>query len=116
MSSPIRIVSPAEFDPGTAQTPGSERLAALTPDLGVETALWAGVFKVEPGAYTGICHHGAQETVAYVLAGVCEVRWGANGEFRSSSRYLDVITGTSVFLKTRIQLSKGRPVTLGPER
>ena len=27
--SPIRIVSPAAFDPGTAQTPGSVRLAAV---------------------------------------------------------------------------------------
>ena len=31
-SSAIRIVSPAEFDQGTAQTPGSERSAAIAPD------------------------------------------------------------------------------------
>jgi hypothetical protein len=32
----IRIVSPEEFDAGTAQTPGSERPAAVSPRLGVD--------------------------------------------------------------------------------
>ena len=66
---PIRIVSPAQFDRGTAQTPGSERLAALAPDLGIEIRLWGGLFIVEPGARTAIHHHGRQETLAYVLKG-----------------------------------------------
>ena len=39
---PIRVVSPSQFDNGTAQTPGSERRAAIARDLGVETALWSG--------------------------------------------------------------------------
>jgi hypothetical protein len=34
-SAAIHIVSPAEFDSGTAQTPGSERLAAVAPTLGM---------------------------------------------------------------------------------
>jgi uncharacterized RmlC-like cupin family protein len=67
--SPVRIVSPAEFDPGTAQTPGSERLAAVAPQLGIQSALWGGLFEVKPGARTGIHHHGEQETIAYVLSG-----------------------------------------------
>jgi uncharacterized RmlC-like cupin family protein len=91
MFPPIRIVSPPEFDAGTAQTPGSERLAAVTPQLGIETALWAGLFKVEPGASTGIHHHGSQETVAYVLAGACEIRWGAKGEFGAVAKAGDFI-------------------------
>ncbi|MDB5551923.1 MAG: Cupin protein, partial [Rhizobium sp.] len=33
-SAAIHIVSPEEFDPGTAQTPGSERRAAIRPALG----------------------------------------------------------------------------------
>jgi hypothetical protein len=32
---PIRIVSPADFDRGTAQTPGSDRQAAITPQQGI---------------------------------------------------------------------------------
>jgi hypothetical protein len=64
----VCIVSPSEFDPGTAQTPGSMRLAAIAPQLFVRSALWGGLFKVEPGAHTGIHHHGEQQTVAYVLS------------------------------------------------
>jgi uncharacterized RmlC-like cupin family protein len=81
----IRIVQPAEFDNGTEQTPGSERQAAIAPELGVESTMWAGVFQVEPGAHTGIHHHGAQQTIAYALSGVCEVRWGMDGEFSASA-------------------------------
>ena len=51
---PIRIVAPAAFDLGTAQTPGSVRLAAVAPQLGIQSALWGGLFEVEPGARTGI--------------------------------------------------------------
>jgi uncharacterized RmlC-like cupin family protein len=78
---PISVVRPAEFDRGTAQTPGSLRLAAVAPAQGIDTALWGGLFEVERGARTGIHHHGEQETVAYVLSGICEIRWGAAGEF-----------------------------------
>jgi uncharacterized RmlC-like cupin family protein len=90
-SSAIRIVRPSEFDKGTLQTPGSERLAAVAPQTGVESKLWAGVFEVNQGARTGIHHHGLQHTVAYVLSGVCEVRWGANGEFVASAEAGDFI-------------------------
>jgi uncharacterized RmlC-like cupin family protein len=76
----VRIVSPAEFDAGTAQTPGSVRLAAVAPQLGFESALWGGLFEVEPRSRTGIHHHGEQQTIAYVLSGICDVRWGTNGE------------------------------------
>jgi hypothetical protein len=49
---PIRIVSPAEFDPGTAQTLGSLRLAAVGPQHGIQSVLWGGLFEVKPGART----------------------------------------------------------------
>lgn len=37
---PIRIVSPSEFDTGTAQTPGSLRQAAIAQEFGIETTIW----------------------------------------------------------------------------
>ena len=50
-SSPaIHIVSLAEFDRATAQTPGSERRAAIAPALGIASAIWGGRFEVEPGS------------------------------------------------------------------
>jgi uncharacterized RmlC-like cupin family protein len=77
----IHVVRPGQFDLGTAQTPGSERRAAIAPELGVASALWGGTFEVEPSARTGVHHHGRQETIAFVLSGECEIRWGAEGEF-----------------------------------
>jgi uncharacterized RmlC-like cupin family protein len=90
-SAAIHIVSPAEFDPGTPQTPGSERRATIAPALGVPSAIWGGLFEVEPEAQMGIHHHGEQETIAYVLSGICEVRWGTRGEFRARAKAGDFI-------------------------
>jgi uncharacterized RmlC-like cupin family protein len=93
MNSPaaVHIVSPREFDRETAQTPGSERRAAIAPSLGIASAIWGGLFEVEPGARTGIHHHGEQHTIAYVLSGVCEVRWGAKGQHFASAKAGDFI-------------------------
>jgi uncharacterized RmlC-like cupin family protein len=87
----IHIVSPAKFDSGTAQTPGSERRAAIAPTLGIASTIWGGLFKVDPGSRTAIHHHGRQETIAYVLSGSCEVRWGEKGEFSARARPGDFI-------------------------
>ena len=72
----VHVVGPEKFNLGTAQTPGSERLEAIAPQLGIETAMWGGLFEVARSAHTGIHHHGEQQTIAYVLSGICEVRWG----------------------------------------
>jgi uncharacterized RmlC-like cupin family protein len=53
--------------------------------------MWGGLFEVKPGARTGIHHHGEQQTVAYVLSGICEVRWGAQGEFAARAKAGDFI-------------------------
>ena len=88
---PICIVGPSEFDSGTAQTSGSVRLAAIAPQLFVQSAMWGGLFKVEPGARTGIHHHGEQQTIAYVLSGMSDVRWGAKGEYAARAKAGDFI-------------------------
>jgi uncharacterized RmlC-like cupin family protein len=87
----IRIVTPSDFNADTAQTPRSQRLTAVARDRGIATGLWAGIFTVEPGARTGIHHHGKQETVAYVLKGQCRVRWGERGEFDATAGAGDFI-------------------------
>ena len=88
---PVRIVQPALFSRGTAQTPGSERRSAISVETGIDTALWGGIFIVEAGAKTGIHHHGEQETIAYVLEGYCSVRWGEHGEFSAVAQPGDFI-------------------------
>jgi len=77
----IRVVHPEQFDSHTAQTPGSERTAAIDPAADISSPMWGGLFLVEPGARTGIHHHGEQHTIAYVLSGSSYVRWGEQGEF-----------------------------------
>lgn len=89
--SQIRIVSPEEFSPGTRQTPGSERLAAISAETGITAGMWAGTFVVLPGAHTGIHHHGAQETIAYVLEGEALLRWGDLGEHTVLARAGDFL-------------------------
>lgn len=87
----IRIVTPEEFDAGTAQTTGSKRLAAIPTRSGANSQMWAGLFFVEPKSQTGIHHHGVQETIAYVLEGQALIRWGEHGEFEATANRGDFI-------------------------
>jgi uncharacterized RmlC-like cupin family protein len=109
---PICIVSPSEFE--TAQTSGSIRLAAIAPQLFVQSAMWGGLFKVEPGARTGIHHHGKQQTVAYVLSGTCDVRWGAKGEYAARAYAGDFIH-VPAFLRTWKSIHRRR-ILLGSRK
>jgi uncharacterized RmlC-like cupin family protein len=77
----IRVVRRDQLTSATAQTPGSQRLAAIHPEAGIDAPMWGGVFLVEPAAHTAIHHHGEQHTIAYVLSGTSYVRWGERGEF-----------------------------------
>lgn len=88
---PLSAVHPGEFDSATAQTSGSLRLAAITRDRGIPTGMWGGVFVVEPGARTGIHHHGEQETIVYVLEGESLVKWGERGESQAVVRAGDFL-------------------------
>lgn len=106
---PIRIVSPAAFDPGTAQTAGSVRLAAIAPQLGIQSTLWGGLFEVQRGARTGIHHHGKQQTIAYVLSGTCEVRWGARGEHTARAKAGDFIHVPAFLPHMEINPSESEP-------
>jgi uncharacterized RmlC-like cupin family protein len=108
-SSVIRIVHPPEFDRGTQQTPGSERQAAVAAELSIHSTMWGGLFEVEPGARTGIHHHGAQQTIAYVLSGACEVRWGANGEFTASAEAGDFVHVPAFLPHMEINKSESQP-------
>jgi uncharacterized RmlC-like cupin family protein len=77
----LRVVRRDQLTSATAQTPGSQRLAAIHPEAGIDSPMWGGVFHVEPAARTAIHHHGEQHTIAYVLSGTSYVRWGERGEF-----------------------------------
>jgi uncharacterized RmlC-like cupin family protein len=106
----IRIVRPDAFDGATAQTTGSERLAAITRSGGIATGLWAGVFSIAPGSRIDIHHHGAQETIAYVLEGTSQLRWGTRGEFSGMARAGDFIHIPPWVLHMEINPSDDTPV------
>jgi hypothetical protein len=63
MTNEVHVITPDQFDVATAQTPGSQRSAAISPALGIASRIWGGIFEVEPGARTGVHHHGDQETI-----------------------------------------------------
>ncbi len=88
---PIRIVRPGEFSSTTAQTPGSQRLSAISATDDIASPMWGGIFVVEPGAKTGIHHHGEQHTIVYVLEGSSHIRWGERGEFHGTVRPGDFV-------------------------
>ncbi len=106
---PLSVVHPDAFDPGTAQTPGSQRLAAISRNHGISTGLWGGTFLVEPGARTGIHHHGEQETVVYVLEGESLIRWGERGESEAQVRAGDFLHVPAFTPHMEINLSEENP-------
>jgi uncharacterized RmlC-like cupin family protein len=71
--------------------------------------LWGGLFEVKQGARTGIHHHGEQQTIAYVLSGICKVRWGANGEFAASAKAGDFIHVPAFLPHMEINPSDSQP-------
>jgi uncharacterized RmlC-like cupin family protein len=106
---PLSVAHPAAFDHGTAQTPGSLRLAAISRDHGIETGLWGGMFLVEAGARTGIHHHGRQETIVYVLEGESLVRWGERGESELQVRAGDFLHVPAFTPHMEINASQDEP-------
>jgi uncharacterized RmlC-like cupin family protein len=108
-NSAVKVVTPDRFDAGTAQTPGSRRRAAIAPSLGVTSAMWGGLFVVEPGTQTGVHHHGDQETIAFVLSGCCEIRWGEKGEFSARAKAGDFIHVPAFIPHMEINVSKVLP-------
>ena len=88
----IRVIRPEQFDRSTAQTPGSQRSAAVHPASETGSPLWGGLFTVDPGARTGIHHHGQQHTLVYVLSGSSVVRWGDTGEESATAEAGDFLS------------------------
>ena len=105
----ISVVHPNQFNAGTSQTPGSLRLAAVTNELGIHSRLWGGTFLVEPGAQTGIHHHGSQETIAYVLEGESFIQWGERGENSAIAHAGDFLHVPAWLVHREINQSKDAP-------
>ena len=81
----VRVVHGNELDPNTAQTPGMNRAAAITHARAGAEKLWAGTVVIHPKAKTGAHHHGALESVIYVVKGRARMRWGDALEFTAEA-------------------------------
>jgi uncharacterized RmlC-like cupin family protein len=77
----VRVILADALDTNTPQTPGMHRAAAVTGAQG----LWAGTVTILPGARTGAHHHGALESVIYVVRGRARMRWGERLEYTAEA-------------------------------
>jgi uncharacterized RmlC-like cupin family protein len=77
----VRVIRGCDLDPNTPQTPGMHRQAAITRATAGAQKIWAGTVSIEPRARTGAHHHGALESVIYVLRGRARMRWGEHLEY-----------------------------------
>src|SRR5688572_4354275 len=77
----VRVIPANQLDGNTAQTPGMNRAAAVNFARVGAQKLWAGTVTIQPDAKTGAHHHGALESVIYVVRGRARMRWGDRLEF-----------------------------------
>ena len=79
------MVHAGELDPNTPQTEGMTRMAAINAARAGAEKLWAGTVEIHPDAKTGAHHHGALESVIYVVSGQARMRWGERLEFTAEA-------------------------------
>src|SRR3954468_14562304 len=72
----VRVIPGHSLDSNTAQTPGMDRKAAINLARAGAHKIWAGTVAIHPNAKTGAHHHGALESVIYVVRGKARMRWG----------------------------------------
>ena len=77
----VRVIKGDQLDANTPQTPGMFRQAAIDHARVGARKIWAGTVRIEPDAKTGVHHHGALESVIFVVRGQARMRWGEHLEF-----------------------------------
>ncbi|HEY1719972.1 MAG TPA: cupin domain-containing protein [Magnetospirillaceae bacterium] len=87
----VKVIPGDQLDPNTAQTPGMERQAAINLARVGAQKIWAGTVKIHPNAKTGAHHHGALESVIYVVKGQARMRWGEKLEYVAEAKAGDFI-------------------------
>jgi uncharacterized RmlC-like cupin family protein len=87
----VRVIPGNQLDPNTAQTPGMDRKAAINAARVGAQKIWVGTVSIQPNAKTGAHHHGALESVIYVVRGRARMRWGNHLEYVSEASPGDFI-------------------------
>src|SRR6267142_6134358 len=81
----VRVIPGHSLDANTAQTPGMDRKVAIDFARAGAQKLWAGTVAIEPNAKTGAHHHGALESIIYVVRGRARMRWGEKLEYTAEA-------------------------------
>ncbi len=81
----VKVVPGDQLDANTAQTPGMNRAAAINLARVGAQKIWAGTVHIHANAKTGAHHHGALESVIFVLKGRARMRWGDHLEFTAEA-------------------------------
>ncbi len=87
----VRVIKGDRLSPAAATTPGMFRQVAIDHARAGAQKLWAGTVTIHPDAKTGAHHHGALESVIYVIKGRARMRWGAHLEFVAEAEAGDFI-------------------------
>ena len=77
----VKVISGDHLDINTPQTPGMDRAAAINYATAGAQKLWAGTVAIRPNAKPGVHHHGALESIIYVISGKARMRWGDSLEY-----------------------------------
>ena len=77
----VQVIPGDQLDTNTPQTPGMSRAAAINLARVGAQKIWAGTVSIHANAKTGAHHHGALESVIYVLKGRARMRWGEKLEY-----------------------------------
>lgn len=102
----VRIVHREDLSRQTGQTPGMERLAAVSGDTVGSKHLWAGVVTMAPGLQSGAHHHGDTESVIYVISGRIRFRFGERLEEKAEAGPGDFIFVPPQVIHQEINLSE----------
>jgi uncharacterized RmlC-like cupin family protein len=81
----VKVIPGSQLDSNTPQTPGMERAAAINFARAGAQKLWAGTVNIHANAKTGAHHHGALESVIYVVSGRARMRWGEHLEYTAEA-------------------------------
>src|SRR5271156_1809006 len=77
----VKVIPGSQLDTNTPQTPGMNRAAAINFARVGAQKIWAGTVHIHANAKTGAHHHGALESVIYVVKGRARMRWGEHLEY-----------------------------------
>ncbi|GAV34397.1 Cupin domain protein [Roseomonas sp. TAS13] len=82
----IKVVKAGARSCDTPETLGMNREVAISGSRNGSQHLWAGTNLIRPGHPTGPHHHGALESIIYVVRGHALMRWGSRLEFITEAK------------------------------